>query len=136
MVSVNQFISNPKKVFLLDAAGALLTTLSLSVVLVQLRSYFGMPIDTLYLLSGVAFLFFIYSLSCHFLCKENWRSFLVGIIVLNTLYGTLSIAMLVIHSAILTTADYVYFVIELIAIGFIIFLECKTYAFQQANHHS
>ena len=59
---LNQLIAHPKRVFLLDALGALLTTLLLAGVIAQFEGYFGMPKQIVYLLSTIAFSFFIYSL--------------------------------------------------------------------------
>ena len=44
----------PKKIFLIDGTGAMITTIMLGLVLPAFRSEIGMPIDYLYVLSGIA----------------------------------------------------------------------------------
>ena len=60
-----------KKVFLLDGVGAIITGLMLSQVLARFVPLFGMPANLLFILSGLAFCFALYSLSCYLLVVEN-----------------------------------------------------------------
>jgi hypothetical protein len=116
---------NPNRVFLVDAIGALLTTFFLFGILAQFESFFGMPSKTLYLLSGIAFCLFIYSITCHLLIAENWKPYLKIIIICNIIYGLLSIGFVNIHFEKITEFGIAYFVAEIIIIGIIVFLEYK-----------
>jgi hypothetical protein len=51
--------TNPKKLFLIDGLGALLSAILLGVVLVQLEYLFGIPKSTLYFLASLPCLFTI-----------------------------------------------------------------------------
>jgi hypothetical protein len=52
----------------------LITGLLLSQVLARFESLFGMPKEILWVLSGVAFLFALYSITCHVIIKkELWK---------------------------------------------------------------
>jgi hypothetical protein len=75
-----------KNIFLIDGMGAVLTALLLSQLLARLVPVFGMPSAILYPLAAIAACFAIYSLLCHLLVKKNWKPFLRGIAVANTLY--------------------------------------------------
>lgn len=118
---------NPKRVILIDAFGALLTTFLLFGILAQLQHYFGMPNKVLYLLSGIAFCLFIYSISCHTLIKSNWKPFLRILIICNLVYSLVSLVMIIKHSEKLTELGWVYFILELMVIGIIVLVEYKSY---------
>ena len=52
---IENLTNNPKKVFLIDAIGALITVISLSGILTQFKAYVGVPLNILYYLSAGAF---------------------------------------------------------------------------------
>ena len=124
---LNKLIINPKQIFLIDAFGALLTTFLLFGILAQLQQYFGMPNKILYLLSGIAFCLFIYSISCHMLIKSNWKPFLRILMICNLLYSLVSLIMIIKHSEKLAELGWVYFILELMVIGIIVTMEYKSY---------
>ena len=74
--SIDKIISNPKLIFLIDGFGAILSVFLLGFVLVQLESIIGMPSQTLYILTGIAGVFSIYSFFCSFRITKKWRTFL------------------------------------------------------------
>ena len=106
--------TNPKRIFLIDAFGALLSAISLFGILAQWEHYFGMPKKTLFLLSGIAFCLFIYSMSCHRFIKSNWKPFLRILIVFNIVYLLISFGFIIKYSEKLTKLGWVYFILELI----------------------
>ncbi len=122
--------TNPKQIFLIDAFGALLTTFLLFGVLGQLESYFGMPSKVLYILSGTAFCLFMYSISCYRCIESNWKPFLGIVIVCNSMYVLGSLGLIIIHFEKLTELGFLYFILELIVIGTIVFVEYKSYLHQ------
>ena len=130
---LNRLKTNQKRIFLIDAFGALLTTILLFGILAQLEQYFGMPKNTLYLLSGIAFCLSIYSISCHILIKSNWKPFLRILIICNLLYLLVSLVMIIKHSEKLTELGWTYFILELIVIGIIVIVEYKSYLNQVTN---
>jgi len=67
---------NPKKLFLFDGFGAILSALLLGVVLVELESIFGIPRKTLYFLAFLPCLFATYDFFCYFRMKQTFQSFL------------------------------------------------------------
>ena len=130
---LNRLKTNPKRIFLIDAFGALLTTILLFGILAQLEQYFGMPKNILYLLSGIALCLFIYSISCHLLIKSNWKPFLRILIICNLLYSLVSLVIIIKHSEKLTELGWTYFILELIVIGIIVIVEYKSYLNQVTN---
>ena len=90
------FAEHPKKLFLTDSAGAILSALFLFVLLRNFNEYIGMPESTLKYLSVVAVCLSIYSMVCINFLKGNARLFLRGIVILNLLYCMLTIACLMI----------------------------------------
>jgi hypothetical protein len=128
---LNENIANPKQVFLIDACGALVTTISLLVILAPLEQYFGMPKKTLYLLSGLAFCLFTYSIICYRLIKLDWKPFLIILIISNVIYSLISIGLIITYSSRITTLGWVYFTLELLVICLIVVLEYKSYLNQK-----
>ncbi len=126
-------ITNPKRIFLIDAFGALLSTITLFGILTPLEQYFGIPKKTLYVLSAFAFCLFTYSVSCYKFIKANWKPFLRILVICNILYLIFSLVLLIKHSKKITKLGWSYFTIELILIGIIIFLEYRCYLIDNKN---
>lgn len=125
---LHKLATNPKRIFLYDAFGALLTAFSLVAILAQLEQYFGMPQETLFLLAGIAIGLFIYSLSCHRFIKSKWKPFLRILIICNAAYLLISLGMVIKHSETLTALGWLYFILEFIVIGVIIRIEYHTFS--------
>lgn len=106
----------PKKLFLIDAIGAIVSAIFLGVILVRLQEYIGMPKRVLFLLAFLPVLFFVYSISCYIFIQSNWKPYLRIIAVINLLYCILSIVMILLHTSSLTVLGYVYFVVEIIIV--------------------
>ncbi len=115
----------PKKLFLIDGFGALVSALFLGVVLVRLEDKIGMPINVLYFLAVLPIFFAIYSFSCYFLAKEKSKPFLKGIATLNLLYCFLTVGLLFLYDHNLTSLGWTYFIAELIVLVILIGLEFK-----------
>jgi hypothetical protein len=115
----------PTQLFLLDAVGALCSSLLLGFVLVYFQEYIGMPLATLYLLAGLAFLFFIYSLSCFIWKRDNWPIWMRIIAVVNSLYCLLTLLLCLMHAANLSIWGWGYFVGEMIIVLALAALEWK-----------
>ncbi|MGJ8684798.1 MAG: hypothetical protein ACSHWW_09245 [Nonlabens sp.] len=124
-----QITTKPKDMFLLDAAGALLTAILLSLVIAPLESTFGMPKNVLYILSGLAFALFSYSISCYLLNKQNYKSLLLILIISNSMYIILSAGMIILYSTQLTLLGLFYFITEILVIAAVILFEFKIFKF-------
>lgn len=120
---LNKLTSSGRWLFLLDGTGALLSAFFLGVVLREMEPVFGMPREVLTVLALVAAAFACYSWSCYFLIRDQWPAFLRVIMVLNILYGCLSLALVYLHFPELTKLGVAYFVLELIVLAGVVCLE-------------
>jgi hypothetical protein len=124
---IKELPAQPKKIFLLDGTGALLSACFLLLLLAPFRQFFGMPLQTLYLLSAMPVVYALYSFCCFGFLSGNWRPFLAGIIFGNLLYFFVSFALVIECFDKLTVAGVVYFVLEMIVLAGLIKLEIKCY---------
>lgn len=113
---LQQLTAKPRRIFLIDGLGALLTAFLLCVVLTSFQSFFGMPVQVLCLLGAVAAVFAVYSFSCYFLLKQAQRSFLKAIIIANLLYCLVSLGLVIYYFQQLTVWGLLYFAGEIIVI--------------------
>jgi hypothetical protein len=120
---VDSLTSNPKYIFLIDGLGAMLSAFFLGVILVKFEDSFGMPWAILYALSSVACLFAIYSICCYFFNFSNWQTYLKVIIMANTLYCCLTIGLVFFYYKSLSILGLIYFILELMVLIVLIFIE-------------
>ncbi|KIC01530.1 hypothetical protein OA88_13565 [Flavobacterium sp. JRM] len=120
---ISKLISNPKNIFLLDSIGAFLTAFLLGFVLVRFQDSFGMPQKTLYILSVIAFIYATYSLCCYLFISNKWRFYLNIIMIANALYCCLTTGLIIYHFHKLTLLGIIYFILEIIIIVFLVYLE-------------
>ena len=111
---IKSFITNPKKLFLMDALGAMISAVLLGIVLVKLEDVFGIPRKTLYFLAGLPILFTVYDLICLTKDKSNVGPFLKVIGIVNIVYCCISIGTTVYHFKTITIFGYLYIIIEVI----------------------
>lgn len=123
---IKEIISNPRKVFLIDSIGAIVSAVSLGVILVQFKIYFGMPIDVLYILALIPCFFAIYSFFCYWKFPESWRLFMIAIAISNLLYCFLSMILVYQFHGQLTTLGFVYFLLEFVIVIGVVSIELKT----------
>jgi hypothetical protein len=114
-----------KNIFLLDGIGALITGLLLSQVLARFESLFGMPKEILWVLSGVAFLFALYSITCHVIIKKNFGKYLKVIMVANLLYCLVTSVLMILLFNSLTWLGIAYFIGEIIIIVILVMIESR-----------
>lgn len=113
-----------KKLFLMDAVGAFLSA-SFLMAMVRFNAYVGMPPKALAVLSAIAVAFCVYSTLCFFLVKTRPKPFLGIISTANALYGCLTMGLLLVYYAQLTALGAAYFILEIIIIAIIVFIEIK-----------
>ncbi len=118
-----QLALNPRKLFLVDSAGGLLTAFLTGVILVIFRDLFGMPKWVLIILSLTALLFAVYSLSCYFFSGRHWRICLQIIAIANLLYCCATAGLVIFFYSSLSIFGVLYFVGEILLIGIIVSIE-------------
>lgn len=116
----------PRRLFLLDGLGACVTAMLLAGILIPFQEFFGMPLSALKILLLVALVFAFYSLSCFFFLKKNWQIFLRIIAIANSLYCCLTAFFVIFYFERLTVLGLCYFLVEMVLILSLDFLEMKT----------
>ncbi|MGY2134969.1 hypothetical protein ACW9KT_22245 [Hymenobacter sp. HD11105] len=80
------FRRHPQQLFLLDGGGALLSAGCLGVVTLAFAERFGLPRPVLLALTVLAGGYAVFSLSCFYLVREQWRRWLTLVWRGNVLY--------------------------------------------------
>lgn len=114
-----------RKLFLIDAIGAVVTAISLSQVLARFESVFGMPEHILYILASIAGCFAVYSFCCHLWIRRNWTPFLIGIAVANTIYCLTTLVLVFYFKDSLTWLGIAYFIGEIMVVMALVRFEFK-----------
>lgn len=121
---------HPKRLFLIDFIGALISAASLGLLLASLESVFGVPATTLYVLAAIALGFFAYSFTSYLRLKRNWSPYLRGIATLNLLYcGLTAVLVFFVHTDV-TLLGALYFIGEILLVAPLALLELNS-----ALHH-
>ena len=129
----NKLILNPKRLFLIDGFGAFVTAFFMFAILRTFNEYFGMPKLTLDFLSIIALAFSGYSFCCFFLVSNNWHPFLRTISIANILYCCLTLGLVIYYYPLLTILGVTYFLIEIIIVVVLVFLEIS--ALKKTEHY-
>ncbi len=120
---IKQLSLMPKKLFLIDSLGALVTAFFLFIVLKDFNEYFGMPITILNYLSSIAACLCIYSITCFVIIKKNWIPFIRIISTANILYCILTIGLIILYQSQLTIFGKAYFLGEIAIILGLVYIE-------------
>ncbi len=116
----------PKRLFLADGLGGMLSALLLGVVLMRFQTTFGMPQEVLYFLACLACMYAVFSLLSYWRIKTNWRPYMRGIAIANLLYCCLTIGLVIYHHQNLTKLGVTYFLLEVAVILGLVIMELKT----------
>lgn len=120
---LRDWLSDPKRLFLIDGVGALLSAFLLGIVFVSFEATFGMPREALYVLATFPVVFAIYDFICYVCIKTNWQPFLRVIAIANWGYCCVSIGFMLQHG--LTCWGWLYFLLELIIVAVLAGIEFK-----------
>lgn len=120
--------ANPKRLFIVDGIGAIVSAIMLGIVLVRLESYIGIPSTTLYILAIIPIFFLFYDFISYRSEDAYIGRRLQGIAIMNLLYCFLSIGFTYYHRESITSLGLVYVVIEILIILYIVVLELKAAA--------
>ncbi len=123
MSRIQSLIAQPKRIFLIDSLGALLSVFLLIAVLARFEELIGIPQRTLYFLAGIASFFAVYSISCSFFVIEKWKVYLKIIMLANAGYCLLTIGLMIYFFQSLTILGLAYFIAELSVVGIVIWIE-------------
>ncbi|WP_066758838.1 hypothetical protein [Crocinitomix algicola] len=114
-----------KKLFLIDALGALISAFLLGVLLVEFKAYFGIPPGTLYILAAIPVFYAIYD--CYaFLKKDNFtRNRLKIIAIANLCYCFVSLLFTIYHYHQILFWGWIYIISELFIVCLLANFELK-----------
>jgi hypothetical protein len=117
------FTDKQKTLFLIDSTGAFITAFSLFVIVRQFDDYFGMPKKELTYLSVTAVCFCIYSAACFLFLKRGLTPFMRFIAGANLIYCAVTTGLLIKYYPLLTIAGTAYFLIEIVIICGLSYIE-------------
>lgn len=120
---LQKLIQTPRKVFLLDGVGAILSTSALVCILLFFQELFGMPYTTIIGLVMIAFTLIIYSFTCYFINVKPQKTAILLVAIANLIYCLLTLSLVLIHYSMLSTLAVIYFVAEIVIILLIVRLE-------------
>jgi len=126
--------SDPKKLFVIDGIGALISAFLLGIVFVNISSYIGIPTSTLYILAAFPIFFAIFDMYCYQKEHNTMGILLKTIAVLNLLYCFISIGFAIYHKEMLTNLGWIYISVEILILVFLSFIEF-TVGKKIMNHH-
>jgi hypothetical protein len=118
-------VRSPKKLFLIDGVGALLTAILLLTIRTQYQQDFGMPANVLSFLILMAGVFCSYSFGCFLLVRKQWQSFLKFIAIANFLYACSTCFLIFYLNQTITTLGVIYFSLEIGVILALVIIELK-----------
>ena len=122
---LDRLVRSPRTLFLMDGAGALVTALTVGVVLPAFGEYIGTPRPVLRALAITAAVFAAYSFTCAATRPARWPGYLRGIALANAGYCLVTAAVLIRFAAALHVLDWLYFVGEIIVVGALVTLELR-----------
>jgi flagellar biosynthesis protein FlhB len=117
---------NPKRLFLIDCFGAMLSAFLLGVVMARFERIFGMPQNVALILSIIPCFYALYSFVCFWVLTKNWKPYLRLIAIANLLYCALTAGLVVYAYRVLTIWGFLYFVGEIIVVIGLALVELKT----------
>lgn len=119
------YIKNPKKFFLLDGMGALLSSILLAFVLPPLENHLGFPASTLYFLACFPVLFLGFDAYSYLKMDNKTGHRLKTIAALNLFYCFLSMGFAFYHYHTLSNWAWGYILLEISAILVLVRMEWR-----------
>ena len=117
--------ADPRKVFQIDGAGAILSAVLLGVVLTRLESVFGIPRRTLFFLASLPCLFAIYDFYCYLSVPKDVGLFIKRIAFANLVYCCISVGLAIYHWEEITILGWIYILIEVVLVGVLASIELR-----------
>lgn len=114
---------HPKRIFLLDGIGALLSAFMLGIVLVNMEEVFGIPVNMLYLLAALPVLFAIFDFLTFYKSPKDITKYLKAIAIANFAYCVTSLVLAITHRAELKTLGWIYLAVEMLIVLILAYFE-------------
>lgn len=117
---------HPRKLFVVDAVGAILSAIMLGIVLVRFKTYFGIPVRALYFLAVFPVLFVFYDIYSLLNNQRSWSKKLIVIAWANLMYCLISLVVLLFHAHAITALGTAYLIGEILIIILLAAVEFRT----------
>lgn len=122
---IQYFQQQPKKIFLFDGLGAMLSTALLYFLLIPNAVWIGLSVTQINALVIGALCLVGYDLIARMLYTAE-RSWLIkALALLNMLYCTTTLSVLILHYTSITIFGWAYFLGEMAIVGVLVYLEWK-----------
>lgn len=123
--AIEKISLNPRLLFLIDGAGAIVSAFLLGVVLVEWEGVFGIPPSALYCLAFFPALFAIYDVYNYRKKQGNVSWPLKIIATMNLMYCGLSMGLAIYHQKEITYYGWAYIIFEIIIVMALATLELR-----------
>lgn len=128
---IQYFQQQPKKIFLLDGLGAMLSTALLYFLLMPNTAWIGLSVTQINALVIGSLCLVGYDLIARIVYTPE-RGWLIRVLaLLNTLYCITTLSVLILHYSSITILGWAYFLGEVAIVGVLVYLEWKISAIQQ-----
>ena len=108
-------LTDPRRLFVIDGIGALVSVVMLGVVLVRYQHLVGIPTTTLYVLAALPILFALYDVYSY-RSSERAGHHLQTIATINILYCCLSVGLAWWHYDTVTSWGWAYIIVEVLVV--------------------
>lgn len=122
----NSAIPLHRKLFLVDAIGALVSAVMLGIVLVHWQPLIGISTQTLYFLAALPCFFMMHSYYRYLTALDTWRRPLQIVAIANLLFCALTSVLMIYHKDQITELGMLYFIVEIIIVMTLSILQLKT----------
>lgn len=116
---------DPRRLFLIDGIGAIVSAVLLGIVLVKFHLFFGIPVQSLYFLAALPCFFAVFDFYCYFKKVKRIGVFLKVIALINISYCVLSIGLAVYHNEEVTYLGWAYILVEIFIVATLAMIELK-----------
>jgi hypothetical protein len=125
MLSFSHLKENPRKIFLIDLAGACFSFIIVAFIVGIWPQLFGITIPVIKTMMALAFIFGMYSYKCYNSKTINWRNHLAVLAFANMLYILFIMIVLFIKATELTGLGVLYLIGEMVIIGILVRVEMR-----------
>ncbi len=122
---IQQFVNNPRRLFVVDGIGAILSAFLLGVVLLRLEHLFGIPASALYVLASLPIVFALFDFYCYHFVQKRFAHYFNILAIVNLGYCCLSIGFAAYHSDAITSLGWLYILIEILIVIYVARIELK-----------
>lgn len=131
---VTKFSENPRRLFLIDGIGAMVSAFLLGVVLVKWEVLFGIPSSTLYILAAIPVVFALFDVYSSQQTSDKMNGLMKAIATMNLLYCLLSLVGAFFHLSSITVLGWAYILGEIGIVSVLALLELRVAQRLRGNH--